>query len=316
MNPSILAVSYHYIRSKDGLLHPGIHPLTPEDFESQLRVIEAKASLTGPDAFDAWLDSQATPQRSVLLTFDDGLVDHWAAAKLLEEHDTRGAFFVCSRPYLEQKALPVHKVHWLRSSMNEEEFVAKFTAQLPSSWSRQIHLPPEELRAAAAETYQFDTLEVGVLKYLINFSLPYECVDHATSEMLKDIGLDDAEFCRFTYLTLDQLSDMAANGHRLGCHGHLHKPFSRFGEAELIADLAKNQSFLTPLIGRKPTWLAYPYGSEWSLPSDAATFVETVGLEFAFTYERGWIRPGDLRHRLKRVDCNELHSFLDAPPEL
>lgn len=309
MSSRALVISYHYVREKDDIPYPGIHPVTPEDFQSQLALVRSQHQVVSPRDFQGWLNGETAPATSVLLTFDDGLRDHLFAAAELEKLGMRGAFFVCSRPAREGRALPVHKIHWLRAHTPPDEFLAQFSRLLPAEWQEVLNRPSPAIQKAAAETYQFDVPEHQVLKYLINFVLPYECVDETTSRMLPAHGLNEADFCHKTYLTGEELRAMAGRGHLIGCHGHLHKPFSRFTEEALRADISANKSFLEDL-GITPTWLAYPFGSEWSLPADTRGFAETNGIRTAFTYERGWNTPGVTHDRLRRIDCNEIAAHL------
>ena len=261
MNPQVLVISYHYIRETAGLPYPGIHPLAPDAFVKQLAQLQSHHPIISPAHFSSWLDGAPLGSPSVLLTFDDGLRDHLHAATILEDHGLRGAFFVCSRPALEGKALPVHKVHWLRSHTPPEDFLAQFSALLPAEWQDAYQRPSAEIQKAATETYQFDAPEHQVLKYLINFVLPYECVDQITGTMLTGHGMDEGQFCQMTYLSPAELQEMAQKDHLIGCHSHLHKPLSRFTPQELLNDLSTNKSFLQSIPGTEPSWLAYPYGT-------------------------------------------------------
>ena len=57
------------------------------------------------------------------------------------------------------------------------------------------------------------------------------------------------------------LTELAAAGHEIGCHGFGHRPVSELSSAELSQDAARNQSFLKPFLnGRAPVSYAYPFG--------------------------------------------------------
>lgn len=312
MNSRVLVISYHYVRGKENIPYPGIHPVTPEVYLEQIENLSSRHPIITPEQFDSWLIGRTPAPSSVLLTFDDGLRDHLHAANELEQLGLRGAFFVCSRPLLDRRALPVHKIHWLRAHTPPDDFLRQFSSLLPEAWRIALESPPDHIRNAAAETYQFDAPEHQVLKYLINFTLPYECVDEVTTRMLPAHGMDEEEFCLRTYLTPDEMRGMADRGHLIGCHSHLHQPLSRFDEEGLDSDIQTNQEFLQRQ-GLTPSWLAYPYGSEWSLPKDTRNFASVHGIRAAFTYERGWNTPDVPHDRLRRIDCNEIDAYLNTP---
>ena len=310
VNSHVLVVSYHYIRSRSGILFPGIHPVTYDDFIHHIDYIKSHLAIISPCEFENSINGFCMDTPAALLTFDDGLRDHLYAAKELERYGLRGAFFICSRPSLERKALPVHKLHWLRAHTPPDDFYEGFFSLLPSQWQDLLLSPSIEIKNAAADQYHFDSPPTQVLKYLLNFILPYECVDQICTNMLSMHGLDEDRFCRETYLTIEEIQSLADQGHLIGCHGHLHKPFSQFNVNELLADIAENKKFLQDVAGANAEWLAYPYGGEWSLPADTTSFTLDAGIRLAFTYERGWNTKNVPSDRLKRIDCTEIKKFI------
>lgn len=57
------------------------------------------------------------------------------------------------------------------------------------------------------------------------------------------------------------LTELAAAGHEIGCHGFAHQPVSELSPAELAQDARHNQEFLTPFLnGEVPVSYAYPFG--------------------------------------------------------
>ena len=119
----LLFVNFHYIRDPgqhavgDGneARFPGIHPLATQIFTDQIAWLSDHFHIATPAEAEAHvLGQNALPAPSVVVTFDDGLVDHGPAARLLKAAGIRGVFFVTSRPLAERAPLAVHKVHWLR----------------------------------------------------------------------------------------------------------------------------------------------------------------------------------------------------------
>ena len=106
------------------------------------------------------------------------------------------------------------------------------------------------------------------------------------------------------------MAEMAQRGHFIGCHGHLHQPFSRFRPQELLNDISINKSFLNSIPDAEASWLAYPYGSAWSLPDDPDQFAQDAQIRAAFTYERGWNSQETKPSLLRRIDCNEIDAHV------
>ena len=57
------------------------------------------------------------------------------------------------------------------------------------------------------------------------------------------------------------LTELAAAGHEIGCHGFAHQPVSDFSPADLARDAQRNREFLQPFLkGEAPVSYAYPFG--------------------------------------------------------
>src|SRR6185437_14404933 len=99
-------------------------------------------------------------------TFDDGLVDHWHAAReVLDPLGIKGAFFVCSRPAVEGRALTVHKIQWLRAHIDPTQFAEEFFALAPPGRGPSDQ---DAWSARAERTYTYDTPQQARLKFALN----------------------------------------------------------------------------------------------------------------------------------------------------
>ena len=232
MPRQLLLVNYHYVRDPHAHPYPGIHPISPDAFAQQVKRLAKQFHIATPEEVEAFvLQGRELPRDSVLITFDDGLVDHAETARqILDPMGVKAVFFVCSRPLTEHRAVPVHKIHWLRATMEPDRFRAELLACLPEEW-RGRRLSDDEEKAARS-TYIYDRPQDADIKYLLNFLLPEEVVDAATSAMLNRTGVSEAEFCRRTYMVGETLRALEAAGHRVEAHTHDHQPVTRLGAKE------------------------------------------------------------------------------------
>jgi peptidoglycan/xylan/chitin deacetylase (PgdA/CDA1 family) len=263
---------------------------------------------TPDDVEQLVLHGRDLPRDSVLITFDDGLVDHaQTAADILEPMGVKAVFFVCSRPLTEQRAVAVHKIHWLRATTDPARFSAELLAALPQEW-RDRRLTEEESQAAA-RTYIYDRAPDGQVKYLLNFILPEDVVDQVTSAMLANAGVSEADFCRRTYMDAAALKDLVACGHRVEAHTHDHRAVTRLG-ADEQPSIALNIRTLQEATGRRPTWISYPYGRDWALPKDPAAFCRRNGLQIGVALEGTWVSPEHVPFALDRINTNEVERVV------
>ncbi len=308
----LLLVNYHYIRDPGQYLHPGIHPISPDDFKAEIGGLNERFHLATPEEAEAYLTGHGElPGDTILITFDDGLVDHRDIARdFLDPLGLKAVFFVSSQPLQTGRAVMVHKIHWLRATTEPEEFRLEFLAALPPGAQTELD---HETSAEAGRVYIYDPPEIGQLKYLINFRLPYDVVDETASAMLGQRGIDEAEFCRGLYMNEDEIRSLAANGHLIGCHGTSHKPFTTLAPGDdLEGDAMGNRRHLGGILGRRPAWVSYPYGRGTAIPDDTADFCRRFGFTLGLTLDNGWNESaaGIELSRVKRINTNELSQFV------
>ena len=194
-SPALLVVTYHYVRDPAGIRYPGIHPVSLQRFKDDLARMGEYASFVTPAQAEEFLTGRGTldgPQ--VLITFDDGLKDHWQAARqALDPCGIKGAFFVSSRPLTERRALLVNKLQYLRSITPPEEFRARFLSLVPPEAALLAVQP--EFRAKACRVYVHDNEDDACVKYLANFSLGYDDTEMIVDELLEERGVPESDLC-------------------------------------------------------------------------------------------------------------------------
>ena len=70
-------------------------------------------------------------------------------------------------------------------------------------------LPPKRPRASRTPTMRLEDVK---LKYLMNFVLAHDVIDAALSDMLRERGVDEGEFCRSTYMSEADLRELHQAG--------------------------------------------------------------------------------------------------------
>lgn len=304
----LLVVTYHYVREQGGL-YPGIHPVTREDLAQQ--IIRLKDKFHAVDLSEVIEFSQGLKplkRDSFLITFDDGLQDHYLAAKdVLRDLGIKGAFFVPTRPQHDGLSPAVHKIHWLRAHTEPSCFNALLRELLPGEWSNFELSDIDKKRAA--EMHIHDVAEVQILKFALNFIIPYNVVDAVMSKMLVELGVSEAEFCQMTFMDYSQMRELIDDGHIIGLHGHDHVPFSVLDRDNIDKDITKNAEALKSALNYQPRWLSYPYGRPDAIPAEPCKFCQRYDIDVAFTLSSGFNKFGDDKSLFKRITPNELDQF-------
>lgn len=309
----LLVLTYHYIREKGGP-YAGIHPIRPDEISAHIRLLKEFLHPATKEEVSGFAKGESALEHdSFFLTFDDGLKDHHTAArKVLKAHKIKGAFFICTRPLESFRSPTVHKVHWLRANTEPEQFLVMLKKHLPPQWS-ELELTHEQRRQASM-MHIHDEENVQVVKYALNFLIPYEVVDRATSRMLVEKGVTENQFCKMTFMSKEEIAELSSEGHIIGLHGHDHAPLSSFDPSKQESDLDRNASILEKIIGFRPTWLSYPYGRPDALPKDPTGLCQRTAVSLAFTLVSGFNETGVQSASLCRITPNELKSYLPADP--
>jgi peptidoglycan/xylan/chitin deacetylase (PgdA/CDA1 family) len=94
MNPvarSVPVLMYHHVSPA-----PGLITVSPQNFRAQMAWLAREGWRSiGCDDLARYLQGEPLPDRSVLITFDDGYLDNWVhAAPILAEHGQRATIFL------------------------------------------------------------------------------------------------------------------------------------------------------------------------------------------------------------------------------
>ena len=127
-----------------------------------------------------------------------------------------------------------------------------------------------------------------------------------------NVGIDEAAFCRSTYMSEEDLRELHRAGHVVGGHSHSHAPLAQLSSTDLESDLRRNVGFLEQVLGARPQWFSYPYGSPAAIPADTSVLSNELGVRLAATLSRGWIYRGHDPLRLNRINTNEVSTFAAA----
>lgn len=314
-NHPLLIVTCHYVRDPDAVRYPGIHPIAPDDLDAHLRTARERLDIVTPDQAEAFLTGEAgLDGPSVLFTFDDGLRDHWHAAEtVLAAHDVKAAFFVATRPHVEDRALLVNKLQFVRSITPPERFRVRFMEEVPAE--AKLLADNAAFREKARAVYVHDDPETACVKYLANFSLDHAETESIVDGLLGDHDIGETELCERLYMDPGELRALEAEGHLVGCHGDVHKPLGTMHPDDALRDVARNRAVLSRLLEGEPRWISYPYGRGDAVPDDCARLCDALDLRAGLTLTRAWNEPGQDPHTACRVTENQFLSMLDRHDE-
>jgi len=291
------AVMWHYVRDDETEPRVGYRGIDPRRLAAQLdRICRVATPVGWSDLLAALTGDRALPGDAVILTFDDGLMDHHRTVlPALVERGLLAIFFVLARVPGDRLTLG-HRLHVLTGSYTPTDVRAwVMDAMTPSERARYRAL--ESAMAAAEPDDADDVWKRPLQRELADVAGPI-----LTSMVERLIG-PEAEIATALHLGPREIEDMAAAGMTIGGHGRAHAWMDVPGSAA-ASEVAASAAYLGPrLPGPWPS--AYPYGG---VPTRPGPLLESAGFVAAFSTAAG--RRQD-RYRIGRRDGDSTAAIDD-----
>lgn len=298
------AITYHYVRPETGEPPAGYYHLPLEGFRAQLDYLEDTHTLLSKSTFFECLrGDRRPPADGVVLTFDDGLLDHyrWVLPEL-DERDLWGLFFVATDPLVDGRRLPVHRVHTLVSCYSGTELLDALLDILRDH--DQLSVPEQSAEGMYADR---DTGEsIRRFKRLCNQDIPYEHLPDVLEALEYRFPENRSVEAADLYLSPDQLRELDASGMVVGAHSVSHPVLSRLSLPDQRTEIRNSRRRLGELLDTEVDFFAYPYGGTSSYSARTRELVHEAGFEWAFTTQPGTITTTDMANSpltLPRRDC-------------
>ena len=303
---------YHYVRDLNNSRYPGIKGLDVTLFKKQISFFKEHFTIvTVEDVISSYENGAPLPDNALLLTFDDGYIDHFLTVfPILLENGIQGSFFVPGKTFSENVLLDVNKIHFILASAPIDTLyneVLKIIEDL--IYNKECDLPPKEyLIKEYAKSGRFDDGKTIFVKRILQTVLPEQIRNRISSDLFaKFVGIDEGKFARELYMNIDQIKCMKRNGMFFGLHGYDHYWLGNLPKEKIESDINASLNALSEVIDPHCFIMNYPYGS---YNQDVLSYLRKLGCKLGMTTD---VRIADVesddRLLLPRLDCN------DFPPK-
>lgn len=299
------AIMYHYVRESDKSF-PHFKYLHIEDFRAQLDYFSENFGFVSKEDFLRSLET-GVPTDGVVLTFDDGLVDHYnyVLPELLRRK-IWGIFYVPSGPCVDKKLLGSHRIHALLGSFNGEiilRSVLKIVKDKMLTFADNKEF--QNLSYEGLSDNETNTYIKRVLNYYIDEKHRDKVLDLLMEEFFKseEVALLD----RF-YMHPSEIKELSEAGMIVGNHTVNHPVMSKLDYREQRKEICQAFDFLEKILGRIDIkTYCHPHGGSFSFNDHTVKILEKERYLFSFNVENRDIDKIDLKERryeLPRYDCN------------
>lgn len=312
MSNSVTIVMYHYVRDLEHSRFPNIKGCTVQEFNNQINYLEKYYTFINTDDLILALARQdrQLPNNAVMLTFDDGYMDHFLNVfPVLDEKGIQGCFFPSGKAVEEHCVLDVHKIQFILAAAPDNRQLIREIFSFLDIFRAEHNLKSNDYyyEKYGKATHR-DAAEIRAVKSLLQRALPETCRAHITNELFRKYVSDDEEsFAEELYMSLDQLKCMKRHGMHIGSHAYDHIWMDTLSPEAMETEIDLSLQFLKKLGGNQDDWsFAYPYGNG-SYTHSLASLLKAKGCEFGFL-DNGGI--ADLTTQdpfmLTRLETNDL----------
>jgi peptidoglycan/xylan/chitin deacetylase (PgdA/CDA1 family) len=300
-------VMYHYVRDLPRTDFPNLNGILLDDFRRQVAELSSRFEIASIESALDFLTGEYRPRRDLcLLTFDDGLREHYTdVMPFLQEKRIRGVFFLITGCLEEKKMAAIHMHQFLMAALGFNDYADAFFRKVVSMCP-DAFAPLNVDADRAAQTYPWDPPEIARFKYLFHFGMDPDLRDRAVRELFTQHIGDEASFAESLYLNWEEARKMQKAGMAIGGHTHQHRPLSQMNARELTLDLETNYRLLRQKLMPQAVWsFSYPYGKKDSFHLRAVRKLQQLGFRCAFSTEIGDNRRGSDRYMVGRTDCKK-----------
>ncbi len=267
-------------------------------FRSQLRLLKKHYNVISPESFHRWLGKlEELPERAVLLTCDDGLLNHLTTMlPLLQEEELKCLFFVTgsSRRDAREMLWYVELYLLLMQAKVQDQAIrlqAILVPKIPVDLGQRRSLWLTLLRRLS----QVDAATRS--SFLVDAAAAFGLQPSWKLRYMDDPLLRD----RFQLLRLAELKQLNDAGMAVGAHTLSHPVLVEQAEDLARVEIAECRKLLEESLGRAVWALAYPFGDPSSVGEREFRLAAEAGYECAFVNVGGVLARASNRFALPRV---------------
>lgn len=307
-NSKVTIVMYHYVRNLKESRYPNIKGLDYKLFKEQIEFICQNYNvITMEDVIQSSFGEINLPEKALLLTFDDGYIDHYLNVyPMLKEYGVQGSFFMSAKTLAESKVLDVNKIHFILANKDINILVKDVFHYLDEYREKGYQIESNEiLFDKLAIANRFDCKETIFVKRLFQNELDEGLRNKLVQRLFEEnIEVDESIFSKELYMNMDQIKCMKKDGMYFGIHGYDHYWLGKLENEKMKEDINKALRFFDGIIDKNNWVMNYPYGS---FNDEVINYIKTIGCKLGISTEVdiATINKESL-YNLPRLDTNDL----------
>lgn len=279
-----LSICYHYIRPEKKLDNfPRIIGHEISVFEDHLTMLKQNYDLISLDESLEYLKGNQIFKKKygALLTFDDGLSDHYEAAKILKENEIKGIFFIPSCIVEDNKPANPIIIHYGLAMFGIERFLDEYKIILESN---NIVDKQYVIKFEKGVDNVWDVINRIKEMFIYNFDI--FTARKILLQIFDQLILSEyPDAMKIMHLTKEKIKKILDMGHSIGTHSHTHVSVggSNLSKHDFNKEVILPKKILEKEFGTKIIAMSYPFGEKQDCLSTAKLIENTHDFQLAFT---------------------------------
>ena len=305
-NNNIYIVMYHYVRNIKNSNNPNLKGLEFSDFKKQILFFKKNFNLLSNDQFIEIINLKKLPKKkSILLTFDDGYLDHYQYVyPFLKKHNLSANFYPPIMCIKNKKVLDVNKVHFI---LEKEENKEKILSLIFLYLKKYLNKTPEQIKINKINlSSRYDDKKTILIKRLLQNHIPLPVREKIVNKLFGDIvNISEKEFSEKLYMNKKHIQELYKNKFTIGSHGYNHYWWGKLNKDEQEIEIKKSINYLKKIkVFDKNFSVCFPYGS---YNSQTLNLLNKYKIKFALTTKVGKVNNKNLGNvfELPRFDTND-----------
>jgi glycosyltransferase involved in cell wall biosynthesis/peptidoglycan/xylan/chitin deacetylase (PgdA/CDA1 family) len=305
--PTASILLYH--RITEAMSDPWSLCVTSNHFAEHLETLRRYTRIIKLADLVNGLENGALPERSVVITFDDGYADNLHAKQVLERHDAPATVFITTgyighgrefwwdtleKLFLAPGRLPEslhltingYVFHW---ELGEAAYYDSAAFWSNRHWQAQNDPPTPRHKLYRILWERLVRMADAEQRRVLDELLAWAGVDPQVRSTHRSLSVDEIRALASTEIV------------DIGAHSVTHPVLAALPSAFQRDEVTRSKADLEEILGRPVSWFAYPFGSSGTYTEESVGLVRQAGFAAACSALRGSVELCTDRFQLPRV---------------
>ncbi len=233
-------------------------------------------------------DNITSDKKCAVLTFDDGLKDHYDIVDILLDYKITGTFLIPTSPIINGEMIHSHKIQFIIACENEEI--------IKNSIFKMLDENIEKCYSQYSRSLVKDNWWTKDMIFITNFLRYHRNGKSITDRLFSEIVTNNEKsFCDNFYLNENNIKEMVDCGMEIGGHGYKSDILN---SVNMKSEIDKSIDFISKYNNGYDMIYSYPNGI---FNEDSVDYLKSKGCKFAYTTQNAAVYNDDLL-RIPRFD--------------